>query len=72
MRKGYVRARKIERNLPRKVEFQGTGKIAQLPKMKRKYTCNINKSQFPQQPVMYKKGIFYDILFFLYKKIEYL
>lgn len=43
MRKGYVKARKIERNLPRKVEFQGTGKIAQLPKMKRKYTCNINK-----------------------------
>ena len=41
MRKGYVKARKIDRNLPRKVEFQGTGKIAKLPKMKREYTYNI-------------------------------
>lgn len=32
MRKGYVRARKIERNLPRKVEFQGTGKNCPITK----------------------------------------
>lgn len=36
------------------------------------YTRRGNISVIKQQHVMYKKGIFYDILFFLYKKREYL
>lgn len=32
------------------------------------YTRRGNISVIKQQHVMYKKGIFYDILFFLYKK----
>ena len=38
MKKGYVKARKIDQKLPRKVEFHGTGKITKFPKIKKENT----------------------------------
>lgn len=44
-KEGYVRARKIDRKLPRKVEFHGTGKSAKLPKINKEEIYSIKNRE---------------------------
>lgn len=44
MRKGYVRARKIHKTQPKKVEFQPTGKVAKYPKLKKNMDAVFSKN----------------------------